>query len=63
MEQEELNAMRPDLTGEQIMEILDLKPSPEVGKAYKFLLELRIENGPLGEEAAKAALLEWFRSR
>jgi poly(A) polymerase len=59
MEQEELNAMRPDLTGEEIMEILNLKPGPKVGKAYKYLLELRIENGPLGPEAAKKALLEW----
>jgi poly(A) polymerase len=59
MEQEELNAMRPDLTGEQIMEILNLKPGPKVGKAYKYLLELRIEKGPLGPEKAKEALLEW----
>ena len=59
MEQEELNAMRPDLTGEEIMEILGLKPGPQVGKAYKYLLELRIENGPLGPERAKEALLEW----
>jgi poly(A) polymerase len=59
MEQEELNAMRPDLTGEQIMEILSLKPGPKVGQAYKYLLELRIENGPLGPEKAKEALLEW----
>jgi poly(A) polymerase len=59
MEQEELNAMRPDLTGEEIMEILDLKPGPKVGKAYKYLLELRIEKGPLGPEKAKQALLEW----
>jgi poly(A) polymerase len=59
MEQEELNAMRPDLTGEEIMEILSLKPGPKVGQAYKYLLELRIENGPLGPEKAKEALLEW----
>jgi poly(A) polymerase len=62
MEQEELNAMRPDLTGEQIMEILDLAPGPEVGRAYRYLLELRIENGPMGQEAATKALLEWARS-
>lgn len=59
MQQEELNAMRPDLSGEEIMEILNLKPGPQVGKAYKHLLELRIENGPMGPEAAKQALLEW----
>jgi poly(A) polymerase len=59
MEQEELNAMRPDLSGEQIMEILGLKPGPRVGQAYKYLLELRIENGPMGQERATKALLEW----
>jgi poly(A) polymerase len=59
MEQEELNAMRPDLSGEQIMEILGLKPGPLVGQAYKYLLELRIENGPMGQDKATEALLEW----
>ena len=58
--QEELNAMRPDLTGEQIMEILDIPAGPQVGKAYKYLLELRIENGPLGPEEAKKRLLAWW---
>ena len=59
MEQEELNKIRPDLTGEQIMEILKIKPSPMVGKAYDFLLELRLEHGPLGEEKARELLLNW----
>ena len=63
MQQEELNKIRPDLSGEQIMEILEIKPSPTVGKAYDFLLELRIEHGPLGEEKAKAALLTWWREQ
>jgi len=61
MEQEELNKIRPDLSGEQIMEILSIKPSPAVGKAYDFLLELRLEHGPLGEEKAKAELLNWWK--
>ena len=61
MEQEELNKIRPDLSGEQIMEILRIKPSPAVGKAYDFLLELRLEHGPLGEEKAKAELLNWWK--
>ena len=61
MEQEELNKIRPDLSGEQIMEILSIKPSPTVGKAYDFLLELRLEHGPLGEEKAKAELLTWWK--
>ena len=63
MEQEELNKIRPDLSGEQIMEILNLKPSPMVGKAYDFLLELRLENGPLGEEKAKEYLLNWWQQQ
>lgn len=62
-EKEELNAMRPDLDGEQIMQILEIPAGPEVGKAYKYLLELRIENGPLGEEEAKKRLLEWWSAR
>jgi poly(A) polymerase len=63
MQQEELNKIRPDLSGEQIMEILGIKPSPTVGKAYEFLLELRLEHGPLGEEKAKTALLNWWREQ
>ena len=63
MQQEELNKIRPDLTGEQIMQILNLKPSPAVGKAYDFLLELRLENGPMGEEKAKQELLNWWQQQ
>ena len=63
MQQEELNKIRPELSGEQIMEILGIKPSPTVGKAYDFLLELRLEHGPLGEEKAKQALLTWWREQ
>ncbi len=61
--QEELDSLRPDLNGQQIMELLDLKPGPVVGEAYKFLLEKRIEDGPLGEDGARAALLEWWKQR
>jgi len=63
MQQEELNKIRPDLSGDQIMAILEIKPSPTVGKAYDFLLELRLEHGPLGEEKAKQALLNWWREQ
>ncbi|WP_211336175.1 CCA tRNA nucleotidyltransferase [Bogoriella caseilytica] len=59
-EQEELSKVRPDLDGKRIMEILDLAPGPQVGQAYAYLLELRLEHGPLGEEAAEAALREWW---
>ena len=59
-EQEELASLRPDLDGRQIMELLQLEPGPLVGKAYHFLLELRIEEGPLGPERAEAALRQWW---
>jgi len=62
-EQEELDALRPDLDGQQIMELLGIDPSPVVGEAYRFLLEKRIEDGPLGDEGARAALLEWWKQR
>ena len=62
-EQEELAALRPDLDGNQIMEILGIGPGPEVGQAYKFLMELRMDQGPLSEDEAKKALLEWWASR
>jgi poly(A) polymerase len=61
--EEELSAMRPDLDGQQIMAILQIDPGPMVGKAYRFLLERRIDNGPLGEEAATAELLSWWQEQ
>ena len=62
-QQEELNSMRPDLDGTQIMAHLGIAPGPEVGQAYKFLLDLRIEQGSLGEDAARAALDQWWTER
>ena len=62
-EQEQLDAMRPDLSGEDIMRILDLKPSRQVGEAYNYLLELRIEEGPLGPDEAEKRLLAWWSSK
>jgi poly(A) polymerase len=62
-EQEELAAMRPDLDGNQIMEILGIPPGREVGEAYRHLLELRLDRGPLGEEAATAELRTWWAAR
>lgn len=62
-EQEELDSIRPDLDGNQIMEILGVGPGREVGEAYKFLLEQRMDNGPMSEEAATAALLGWWAER
>ncbi|MFC6695801.1 CCA tRNA nucleotidyltransferase [Nocardioides daphniae] len=62
-EKEEMDAVRPDLDGTQIMEILGLKPGREVGEAYKFLLELRLDEGPQSPEAAEAALRTWWEQR
>ncbi|WP_309130753.1 CCA tRNA nucleotidyltransferase [Brevibacterium sp.] len=59
-EQEELAAIRPDLDGRQIMAILDIPPSPLVGKAYKYLLEMRLEHGPLEPERAEELLRQWW---
>jgi poly(A) polymerase len=62
-EQEELDSIRPDLDGNQIMEILGIGAGREVGEAYKFLLELRMDHGPQSEEAATAALRAWWADR
>ena len=62
-ELEEMQAVRPDLDGEQIMVILGIRPGREVGEAYRFLLEMRLDDGPLGEDEATRRLLEWWASR
>lgn len=60
---EEIDAVRPELDGDQIQAVLGIGPSREVGEAYRFLLELRLDEGPIGQEAATARLLEWWKSR
>ncbi|MDH2388215.1 CCA tRNA nucleotidyltransferase [Streptomyces sp. HNM0663] len=62
-EQEELDAIRPDLNGNQIQEILGIRPGPLVGRAYAHLLELRLENGPMEHDVAVAALKEWWAAQ
>jgi poly(A) polymerase len=62
-EQEQLDSMRPELDGQQIMEILDIKPGREVGEAYVFLLEIRLDEGTIGPEEAKKRLLSWWAAR
>lgn len=59
-EQEELKAIRPDLDGAQIMEILGIPPGPLVGQAYRYLLDLRMEEGPADPETARERLLAWW---
>jgi poly(A) polymerase len=62
-EQEELDAIRPDLDGNAIMAALGIGPGREVGAAYRFLLELRMDRGPMSEDEARAALLAWWGER
>ena len=62
-DQEELDAIRPDLDGAQIMEHLGIEPSRDVGQALDFLLELRMDEGPLGEEEARRRLDAWWADR
>ena len=58
-----LAAIRPDLDGAQIMALLGLKPGPVVGRAYKFLLEERMENGPLTRTKPSRKLLAWWAAQ
>jgi len=60
---EDLARVRPDLDGNEIMRLLDLPPGPLVGQAWRFLKDLRLDNGPLPHEDAVAALLNWARER
>src|SRR5690606_39191628 len=62
-EQEDLAKVRPDLDGNAIMELLGLRPGPDVGRAWSFLKELRLDRGPLSRDDAEAALLEWWKSQ
>jgi len=61
--QEELDAVRPDLDGQAIMRILGVPPGPVVGEAYRFLLDLRLDLGPMDADAATEALLAWWAAR
>jgi poly(A) polymerase len=58
--QEELKSMRPELDGAEIMKVLNIKPGPEVGKAYQFLLDLRLDKGIIGIEKATEELKTWW---
>jgi len=62
-EQEELDSIRPDLDGNDIMEILQVPAGPIVGKAYNYLLEIRLDQGPITREAAIKQLLTWWESQ
>jgi len=62
-EQEQVKALRPDLDGVAVMRILGLPPGPEVGQAMRYLLELRLEDGPLGEQECTRRLKQWWANR
>ncbi|WP_446698584.1 CCA tRNA nucleotidyltransferase [Agrococcus sp. KRD186] len=62
-EQEEMDAVRPDLDGEQIMALLGIAPGREVGEAYRMLLEHRLEHGPAEPEEAERVLRQWWAAR
>jgi poly(A) polymerase len=59
-EREEIEAIRPDLDGTQIMEILGISPGRDVGRAYRYMLALRMDQGPLPQDEAVAALTAWW---
>ena len=61
--QEEIRSLRPHLDGTQIMAVLGIGAGPEVGAAYRFLLEHRTEHGPIPEEDAEALLRDWWAAR
>ena len=58
--QEDFDAIRPDLDGNEIMQLLGLEPGPMVGRAYKHMLEYRLDHGPVEREAAVAELKRWY---
>lgn len=58
--QEELDAVRPDLDGNEIMQLLGIPPGPLVGQAYRFLLARRMADGPLSHDRAVAELRQWY---
>ncbi|AQT82432.1 CCA tRNA nucleotidyltransferase [Mycolicibacterium litorale] len=60
---EDLARVRPDLDGNEIMRLLDIPPGPQVGQAWNFLKELRLDRGPLSHDEAVAELLAWWNSK
>jgi len=60
MEQEQLDAVRPELDGNKIAEVLGIAPGPVLGRAYKHMLAVRMDQGLIGREAAVEALRSWW---
>ena len=57
---EDFDAIRPDLDGNEIMELLGLEPGPMIGRAYKHMLEYRLDNGPVDHDVAVEELKRWY---
>jgi poly(A) polymerase len=62
-EQENLEAMRPPLDGKQVMEVLGLQPGPEIGQALAYLMDVRLERGPISQDEAIELLKAWALAR
>ncbi len=62
-EQEELDKVRPELDGHEIGEVLGIEPGPQLGRAYRYLLQVRLDEGPIGKEAAAARLRSWWEDQ
>ena len=62
-EKEDFDAIRPDLNGDEIMQLLSIEPGPMVGKAYKHMLEYRLDNGPVERDVAVAELERWYKEQ
>ncbi|PRY58752.1 poly(A) polymerase [Knoellia remsis] len=60
LEQEELGKVRPELDGNEIAQVLGIAPGPVLGRAYKHLLAVRLDEGPIGKDAATERLLAWW---
>ena len=61
--EESLKAVRPELNGLQIAEVLGIAPGPVLGRAYSYLLSVRLDEGVLGEQAARERLLTWWATQ
>lgn len=61
--QEQLDAMRPALDGNRIQEVLGIGPGREVGEAYRFLMEIRLDEGAIDDDDAERRLREWWSAR
>jgi poly(A) polymerase len=61
--QEELAALRPEMDGNEVITHLGITPGRDVGEAMKFLMEVRLEDGLIGDRAVRARLDAWWRER